>query len=884
MATRSAAPGIPTFVFTDIVGSTRLWERAPQAMRQALARHDAIIRSIAQSHRGSVFKTVGDASYCVFRDPADAVRAAISIQRALDAEPWAEEIGKLKVRIGVHTGDAVQDGGDYYGPSLNRVARLMSAGHGGQILVSATTAKIVANALAHECDLQDLGAHRLKDLAEPQKIFQVLAADLTAEFPPPNSLDARPNNLPSQISTFVGRASELERLRELLSHHRLLTICGAGGIGKTRLALQAAADTIGQYKDGSWLVRLTNVDDAGLVPQLIASTLHVAEVPGQAVQDTLVEHLRTQSMFLLLDNAEHVLSATTAIVRHVLAECPAIVVLVTSREPLHIDGEQVLRIGRMISEDATALFATRGHLTQSDERIKHICDRLDRVPLAIELAAARIGTLTTKQLENRLNSILPVLVSKDPSKEERHRTLHATIEWSYRLLNPKEQRFFALLAVFEGGFTLEACEAVVWAGEEDDPAYALLDALVDKSFVTAEPDGDTMRYRLLEALCEFASDKLEQCGDARIAHEAHFEYFKSIADRWGSWESLEAEHEYLAAFAQELPNIRAALEWGFAQDDKTLAFELLLKVAPYWQLRCNVGEARAWYARAINAAQGTRNTLHAKMLRRAATFATIEDDYGAARSLTQNALDIFRELEDFGGAAEAIHNLAVIEHRSGSEDAAYALYAQALGEFERTGHAVGTITALYNLAQVSTHRGDLSAAKTYLERGMALCDSAEHADRLASFWCLFGEVEIRSGEFEQARGALNRALAMKRELHDRHDEVEILRSLAVLCLRSGNYEAALQEARESLSKARELNIDSLTIGCFEVFAVIFAKTGHEKRAGHLLALANALRQRHGYVYSIMNELAPELSQISAVANVDDAPGAIQRVIDELIAS
>ena len=871
-------------MFTDIVGSTRLWERAPEAMRQALARHDALIRAEAESHRGSVFKTVGDASYCVFNDAADAVRAAIAIQRAMDAEPWGAEIGNLKVRIGVHSGDAVQDGGDYYGPSLNRVARLMSAGHGGQILLSSATAKLTAETLAQECELQDLGAHRLKDLTEPQKIYQVIASDLTSEFPPPNSLDARPNNLPSQISTFIGRASELERLRELLSHHRVVTICGAGGIGKTRLALQLAADTIGQYKDGSWLVRLTNVDDAGLVPQLIASTLHVAEVPGQAIQDTLVEHLRAQSMFLLLDNAEHVLAATTAIVRHVTAECPGIVVLVTSREPLHIDGEQVLRIGRMISEDATALFATRGHLTQSDERVKNICDKLDRVPLAIELAAARIGTLTTKQLENRLNSILPVLVSKDPSQEERHRTLHATIEWSFRLLNPKEQRFFALLAVFEGGFTLETCEAVVWAGEEDDPAYALLDALVDKSFVSAEPEGDTMRYRLLEALCEFASAKLAESGDADVARRAHFEFFKSMAGQWGTWESVEAESEYLSAFEHEIPNIRGALEWGLAQDDKTPAFELLLKVANYWQLQCTIGEARAWCSRAMTAARDMRNTLHAKMLRRAATFATIEDDYAAARSLTQSALDIFRELDDLSGAAEAIHNLAVIEHRSGSEDAAYVLYAQALEGFERTGHTVGTITALYNLAQTSTHRGYLDAAKTYLERGMALCSSAEHADRLASFWTLFGEVEMRRGEFEQARNGFTRALAMKRELHDRHDEVEILRNLAVLCLRSGDYEAALHEAQESLSKARELNIVSLTIGCFEVFAVIFSKTGHEKRAEHVLTLANGLRRRHRYVYSIMNELAPELSQISADGKVDDAPGAIQRVIDELIAS
>jgi predicted ATPase/class 3 adenylate cyclase len=882
MATGSIAQRLLTFAFTDLVGSTRLWERAPEAARQAIARHFAIIQAVVEAHHGTVFKTVGDASYCVFEGAPDAVRAAIAIQRRFDSESWPEEAGNLRIRIGIHSGEAISEQGDYFGPTLNRVSRLMSAGHGGQILVSASTAQIITNQLCGECDLRDLGSHRLKDLAEPQAIFQVLAEQLPADFPPIVSLDARPNNLPSQISAFIGRDAELQQLQELLQRERLVTICGSAGIGKTRLALQSAAESIGKYKDGSWLVRLADIADEKLVPQIIASTLHIDEAPGESLDDTLVEQLRARTIFLLLDNAEHVLAAAARVARRLLHDCPGMTILVTSREPLHLPGEHVLRIARLVSEDATHLFAQRANLAHADTYVQRICDKLDYVPLAIELVAARIGTLTTKQLDSRLESILPVLASKDPTQEERHRTVRAAIEWSYRLLNPKEQRFFALLSVFDGGFTLEACEAVAWAGEEQDPSYVLLDALVDKSFVAAEADGLVMRYRLLESLHEFARSKLAESGEGSLAKELHFEYFKSLADRWGKWASGEEEREYLAAISQEIPNLRAGLEWGFSRPDKTRGFDLLFNVGQYWQRHCNISEARSWYARALQISEGDRSVLHAGLLRRAATLATIEDDYDAARSLTEGALSLFRDLGDERGAAEALHNLAVIEQRSGSEDAAYELYREALDGFERTRHEIGAITALYNLALTSLHQGDLTRSSEYLERGMALCNSPEHADRLASFWSLRGELLLQQGAMEEARGALERALAMKRELHDRHDEVENLTKLATLNIRSGDLDAAIRYGRESLQMANELGLVNLKIGCFELFAVIFSKTGREQQALRLLGLSQAMRRRHGYVFAILSELAADLAAIPPCPPADDAPEEIERVIRALI--
>lgn len=870
MAPASVAQGLFTFLFTDIVGSTRLWERAPQAAQQALARHNEIVEDAVGAHHGAIFKTVGDAYCCVFGDAAEAVRAAISMQRALAGARWPDAVGMLQIRIGIHTGEAISEHGDYFGPTLNRVARLMSAAHGGQIVLSWSAAEMIGDALESECSFVDLGAHRLKDLAEPQHVYQILAQGLEADFPTLASLDAHPNNLPSQIEAFVGRREELLQLRALLAENRLVTICGVGGIGKTRLALHAAAETIGAYADGSWIVRLTDISDPQLVPQTLATTLHVSGVPGEDITETLCQHLRDRKLFLLLDNAEHVLDAAARLAHALLTSCRGITILVTSREPLHIAGEHVMRIGALTAVDADELFVSRAGLRSVDEYVHHICEELDRLPLAIELAAGRVGSLTTRQLDARLHSIFPVLVSKDVSLEKRHRTLQATIEWSYRLLNPKEQRFFALLAVFEGGFTLEACEAVAWAGEEDDPAYALLDALVDKSFVTAEPLGDAMRYRLLESLHAFARVKLAECGESVLARNLHFDYFKTFADRWGTWDSAAAERVYLQALAQEIPNLRAALDWALERDDPAPGFELLLKVAQYWQQRCSIAEARSWIERACRRADDERSILDAKLLRRASTFATIEDDYVAAKEFTARALSMFEELQDRPGEAEALHNLAVIEQRTGSEEEAYRHYGEALRIFEETNHEIGTITALYNLAQTAKRRGDSQAAKTYLERGMSLCTGAQHADRLATFWMLRAELAMNERAFDDAAQALQLALEMKRALEDRHDEVEVLCSLAVLSIRRTDWSTATAYARDALSLARELNLPSLFIGCFEVCAVLLAGTSRDVQARAIASLAKAIRGERGYTYEIISDLAPDLAAFSDVPPASDA--------------
>lgn len=867
-ANAAVAHGVLTFVFTDIAGSTRLWERVPEAMHKALARHDAILRTATGAHRGRVFKTVGDAFCCAFESPADGVRAAIAMQRALLAEPWPAAVGILSVRIGVHTGEAIVAEGDYFGTTLNRVARLMAAGHGGQILLSAETAALIETELPKGTAVRDLGAHRLKDLAEPQKIYQLLADGLPDEFPQLASLDAQPNNLPSQISSFVGREEERARLRDLLDANRLVTVCGPGGIGKTRLALQAAADAVGRYGDGTWMVALADIDDERLVSQNVAGALHVHEAPGEPILDTLVHRLASREMFLLLDNAEHVLEEAAKLVRRVLNACPRVTVLVTSREPLHVSGERVLRVGPLAEQDAARLFVERAELATADGAVERICRKIDGVPLAIELVAARAGALSPAEIDKHLGALLQRLQSKDASQDARHRTLRATIDWSYRLLEPDLQRLFTQLAIFEGTFSLDACAAV--ARNDGLELLQQLEALIDKSFVFAEVQNARPRYRLLELLHEFACEKMVESGERAFIAARHFEYYKSRAEQWGAWDSADDEHDYLAEMADDMPNVRAALEWSFAQNDLTPAFAFLRKIVPYWQQCCTIDEARFWFARALAQEQRATPLERAALLRRAATLATIQDDYAAARDLTQRALELFEEAADAAGTAEARHNLAVIEHRSGSVALAHELYVRAFEGFVQTGHEIGQITALYNLGQVSMHSGDLARAKAYFEQGIALCGGhTEHADRSSTFLIALGEVSLRRGDLTEAQQFLERGLTLKRELHSRHDEIEVLRSLAALAIRRGDFDRALHYAREALWNARDLRINSAYVGCFELFAVIFMQNAREAEARETMLAAEVLRRNLGYVYELLGELAPEIEAIRGTIPADE---------------
>jgi predicted ATPase/class 3 adenylate cyclase len=585
-----------TFLFTDIEGSTRLWEKYGQSMKEALERHDAIVRGAVESSNGQVVKGTGDGLMAVFGSTADGVSACLKAQHGLAHARWGET-GALRVRMALHVGEAARRNGDYYGPTLNRTARVMAAGHGGQVLLSAAAAALVIDQLPEGSTLRDLGEHRLKDLGRPERVFQLVHPDLPVSFPPLVTLSRRTRELPDEPSAFVGRAAELDEIGEHIEDEsvRLLTLTGPGGIGKTRLALRAAADKLDRFEDGALFVDLSAARDSDSVLAAIARTIGLNETPDEPLLDELTLQLRGLGVLLVLDNFEQVTAAAPTVAQ-LLHGCPRLKLLVTSREALHVRGEQVLEVpplalpsgarrqasaAQLLRYEGVQLFVERARAVRPDFRLTddnatavvEICLRLDGLPLAIELATARINLFSPEALRDRLGSRLELLRSGARDLPARQQTLRDTIEWSYELLESGEQRLFELLSVFSGT-TVEAVEAV--AGSMDGIPGTRIDALdglgslVDKSLIRQADTGHgEPRLVMLETIREYSADRLDDLPEFSAAvRRAHAVYFASFARR--QWEQLSGDRRdaALAALAAEIDNLRLA--WRYWVDDGDL--------------------------------------------------------------------------------------------------------------------------------------------------------------------------------------------------------------------------------------------------------------------------------------------------------------------------
>src|SRR5205085_5820479 len=520
--------GTVTFLMTDIEASTRRWEEQPEAMRIALMRHDATLREVIEANGGWPFKHTGDGMLAAFAAAQPAIQAAIAAQRLLE----------LPVRMGVCTDEAELCDDDYFGPALNRTARIMAAAHGGQVLVAAATAAIVDAA-----DLVDLGEHRLRDLSQPQRLYQVRAEGLQEKFPALRTLNARPGNLPAQGTSFLGREHELVEVAEMLGRVRLLTLTGVGGVGKTRLALQVAAELSPEYPDGTWLVELAAIGDPTATGHAVAGTLGIAQQPGLTIEQSVVTTLSRRGLLLVLDNCEHLIEAVALLTHDIVTRCPNVRVLATSREALMVDGEQIWPVPSLsfregASSPAVALFVERARAVAPQVElggdaalISEICRRLDGIPLAIELAAARIRAMSPLQIRDRLDERFRILTGGSRRALERHQTLRHAVQWSYDLLSVAERQLLARCSVFAGGFTLEAAEQV-GRGDAVEPVQVLdlLDSLVRKSLVTVERSGNTTRYGLLETIRQFAEEQLAASGEADAARRHHAAFFVSDSD------------------------------------------------------------------------------------------------------------------------------------------------------------------------------------------------------------------------------------------------------------------------------------------------------------------------------------------------------------------
>ena len=664
--------GTVTFLFTDMEGSTRLWEEHPQAMRPALARHDALLRQAIEDNNGVVFKTIGDAFCTAFATAPDALKAALAAQCALHAEPWPDALS-LRVRMALHTGAAELREGDYFGQPLNRVARLLGAGHGGQTLLSDVAHDLTRDTLPASVSLLSLGEHRLRDLGRPESVFQLLHPALPSEFPPLKSLDnpELPNNLPVQVTSFIGREKEIEAVETLLSKTRLLTLTGSGGCGKTRLGLQVAADVLENYPDGVWLIELAPLADPALVPQAVAQALNVSEEPGKPLLPTLVAALKAKRLLLVLDNCEHVLDACSRLVDALLRACPGVGVLASSREGLGIAGETVYRVPSLSLPDpkqtatpaslnlyeAVRLFVDRARaalpgfvVTNANApALASVCHRLDGIPLAIELAAARVRSLSVEEINNKLDNRFRLLTGGSRTALPRQQALRALIDWSFDLLNAQEKMLLCRLSVFAGGWTLQAAEAVgvgeSLTGEsiEDWEILDLLTSLVDKSLVLAQTQRETTRYGLLETVRQYVRDRLTESGESLVVRTRHANYFLTLAEEVKPKMRGMEQVQWMGVLEEEHDNLRQALAWYAedAQDAEAGGKGLRLAAALFelWKTHGHLSEGRERLHTLL--AHPTRQeptSARAQALAEAGWLAYMQDDYVQTRVLLEKSL------------------------------------------------------------------------------------------------------------------------------------------------------------------------------------------------------------------------------------------------------
>jgi predicted ATPase/class 3 adenylate cyclase len=819
-----------TFLFTDVEGSTRLWEKEPAAMSTALARHDALVRDAIERHEGYVFMTAGDAFCAAFEDAGRALAAACDAQRSLTTESWTGRV-QIKARMALHTGAVeIRDKG-YFGQPLNRVARLLAAGHGGQILLSAAAGQLLREVLPAGAALRDMGERRLKDLIRPERVYQLVAPGLPADFPPLKTLDERAQNLPIQATTFVGRESEMEEIKGLLQSSRLVTLTGPGGAGKTRLSLQVGADLVDRFADGVWFVELAALGDARLVAQATATILGIKEEPGESLLDTLIQNIRGREMLLILDNCEHLVLASAELCDALLASCPGVRIIASSRELLRIAGEAAYRVPSLPLPDpravpraealtryaAVRLFIDRALAVKPSFQISDtnapaiaaICRHLDGIPLALELAAARMRTMSVDELNQRLDKRFHVLTGGSRTALPRQQTLRALIDWSYDLLNAGERTILGRLAVFAGGWTLQAAEHVC-AGEDvaEGDVLDLLASLVDKSLVVAEERSGTTRYRMLETMREYARERLHATHEGDAVGRRHLAFYLALAEeadpglvgpRQGEWlEQLDFERENILA-------VHAAC--GRQADGAMMGLRLVHAIKRYWVSRGLLGLGKRVTVEALDrSGADVRNLARCRALFAAGQFECFMGQYGEARAHLEESLLIAREV-----GAESL---------------------------------IASITSTLALAALG--QDDNAAARGYFEQAILLSRKSGNRRELAASLNGLAQLDRMEGALEAAAALYEQALAITRELGDRESAAIVLLNLAIVAIGRRDGMRARPILEDVLAISSEMQSRPTGQCALDVCAALAALRGEWTRAARFFGAVELQTEEGGY--------------------------------------
>jgi predicted ATPase/class 3 adenylate cyclase/DNA-binding CsgD family transcriptional regulator len=803
--------GTVTLLLADVEGSTRLWETQPEEMAAVIARLDQAVSEAIASHDGvrPVEQGEGDSFVIAFGRASDAVACAMDLQ-------WAA-LAPIRLRIGIHTGEVrMRDEGNYIGPTINRTARLRDLAHGGQTVLSGATELMVVDQLPPDVTLTDLGTHALRDLPRPERVVQLCHPDLRNEFPPlrtPKALVS--HNLPSQLTSFVGRQAEIKSLREALETNRLITLTGAGGAGKTRLAVQVAADLAEKYGDGVCYVDLAPITHPAVVPVTAARALGLPDQPGRSTIDTLQQHLCDRHTLLVLDNCEHLLDSSASLVAGLLGAAPRLTVLATSREPLGVTGEAGWQVPSLsLSVDAIELFADRARLARTgfivdDDNagaVTEICRRLDGMPLAIELAAARVRTLSLTEIVDSLHDRFRLLTGGSRIAVRRQQTLRASVDWSHALLTDTERVLFRRLAVFLGGFDLDAAQAVT--GSDGVQRYQVLDQLtllVDKSLVVAENTSGSTRYRLLETVRQYALEKLGESGEADAVRSRHCDYYTSMA----ALLDAPARTDYQQRLEQvdvEMDNLRSALGWSLEQSDTERALSLASSLQPLWLTRGRILEGRAWFDTVV--AEGDLNNLKVPAAVRAralADTAVLNVWVGDSMDRAERALSIARELGDPTLLARALTACGFITGTRYNAEAARTYFSEA-SVFARTLDDRWSLSQiLARQANTGVNVGDPIAARAAAEEGRDLAGAIGDWPSLRICRQSLSFVQLMEGDVSGAVAGFRGVVAECEEDHDEFLKPVSRMGLGVALAHRGEVDAARAAADAALETASGLD-------------------------------------------------------------------------------
>ncbi len=868
--------GIVTFLFTDIEGSTRLAQEFHDKLSEVLERHHSILNNAVKSNNGFVFKMIGDAFCCAFHNADDAIKASVDAQKRLNSEIWNEAV--IKVRMGIHCGNAEWSGTDYMGYiTLARTQRVMSAAYGGQIIISNDAFEIKRDIVSEEISFRDLGNRRLKDLIQPMNLFQVISADIPADFPPLKTLDARPNNLRVQLTSFIGREKEMKEIKKLLSDTRLLTLLGPGGTGKTRLSLQVSADLIDEFANGVYISELATISDPAFILQNVIDSLQVKEEPGRSLYETLTDYLREKEMLIILDNCEHLINECSDLAEKLLQNCPGIKIIATSREALNCSGEQTYRLPSLTVPDksivntpeqltqfeSVRLFIERALSVNHNFRVNNanapalagICSRLDGIPLAIELAAARTKVLSVEKIYERLDNRFNFLTGGSRTALPRQQTLKALIDWSYDLLSEKEKKLWSRLSVFKDGWTLESAE-VICSDEllTEGEILDLLSQLVEKSIIIYNEVKE--RYSILETIKQYGEEKLKESDETEKFYLKHLDHFTELTSMSKFKLSGKTNLEYLDKMETEHNNFISAIEWSVHNGKKEKGSLIASELGHFWITRGHYLTGLKLLQSLLNDVSGINKNTISKLLNVAGNLNIVQGKYEKAMAYYERGLSLSREIQNKNEIAISLIGIGNTEAETGNFEKAQSYFEESLKVSRDCNFYSGITFSLNNLGNVALIQGNFKLAEKYTKESLEMNRKSQNKHDIAFSLDTMGNIMTEKGNLELAQEYLEESLKITREIGDKSGIAYSLMNLSGISNRNGNQEQALSYLEESLRLRIELDDKTgIAYSLFSIGSIFFEQKKYEQAREYYkesLIIRTALRDKLGIAYSLLS--------------------------------